>query len=127
MTEIMKEIIKIAHDAGVTQRELAKKIDTTEGTMSRWYKGERTPKISDVEKMAKVLGMKLCLEDSNIGHWIEKYVEDGCGELYSYWTCSECGRNVGHNLENIEDVLNDYPYCHCGAKMVEPNERSEKE
>lgn len=121
MTEIMKEIIKIAHDAGVTQREFAKKIGTTEITMSRWYKGERTPKISDVEKMAKVLGGKLCLQDigDKIGHWIEKYTEDGCGELHSHWTCSECGRNVGHNLANIEDVLNDYPYCHCGAKMVD--------
>ncbi len=59
------------------------------------------------------------------GHWIEKNTEDGCGELYSYWACSECGRSVGFNLANIEDVLSDYPYCHCGAKMVEPQERSE--
>lgn len=70
MAEIMKEIIKIAKDAGVTQRELAKKIGTTEVTMSRWYKGERTPKITDVEKMVKVLGGKLCLQDMKIGHWI---------------------------------------------------------
>lgn len=61
MTETMKEIIKIANDAGLTQRELAKKIDTTEATMSRWCKGNRTPKISDVEKMAKVLGVNVCL------------------------------------------------------------------
>jgi rubrerythrin len=55
------------------------------------------------------------------GHWIEKYTEDGCGELYSYWACSECGRSVGFNLANIEDVLSDYPYCHCGAKMEGEN------
>lgn len=61
MTETMKEIIKIANDAGLTQRELAKKIDKTEATVSRWYKGNRTPKISDVEKMAKVLGVNVCL------------------------------------------------------------------
>lgn len=53
------------------------------------------------------------------GHWMEKYVEDGCGELYLHWVCSECGRSVGYNLANIEDVLSDYPYCHCGAKMKE--------
>ena len=61
------------------------------------------------------------------GHWIEKYTEDDCGELYSYWACSECGRSVGFNLANIEDVLNDYPYCHCGARMVEPQESEDKE
>lgn len=37
MTETMKEIIKIANDAGLTQRELAKKIDKTDGAVSRWY------------------------------------------------------------------------------------------
>lgn len=50
-------------------------------------------------------------------HWIEKDGEDECGELYSYWECSECGRTVAFYLANIEDVLSRYPYCHCGAKM----------
>lgn len=57
-----------------------------------------------------------------VGRWINKYAEDACGERYSYWACSECGRDVGFNLANIEDVLSDYPYCHCGAKMVESQE-----
>lgn len=62
-----------------------------------------------------------------VGQWIEKYAEDACGERYSYWACSECGRDVGFNLANIKNVLSDYPYCHCGAKMVELQERSDKE
>ena len=62
-----------------------------------------------------------------VGRWINKYAEDACGERYSYWACSECGRDVGFNLANIEDVLSDYPYCHCGAKMVEPQESEDKE
>ena len=33
------------------------------------------------------------------------------GRLYR---CSECGRII--DLEHAE-TLNDYPYCHCGAKM----------
>lgn len=62
-----------------------------------------------------------------MGKWINKYAEDACGERYSYWACSECGRDVGFNLANIEDVLSDYPYCHCGAKMVESQESEDKE
>ena len=62
-----------------------------------------------------------------MGKWINKYAEDACGERYSYWACSECGRDVGFNLANIEDVLSEYPYCHCGAKMVEPQESEDKE
>lgn len=62
-----------------------------------------------------------------VGKWIENIREDSCGELYSYWACSECGRDVGYNLANIEDVLSEYPYCHCGAKMVELQESEDKE
>lgn len=45
------------------------------------------------------------------GHWI---IIDDCERFIA--KCSECGR--------IEDsrIINKYPYCHCGAKMVEPQE-----
>lgn len=76
--------------------------------------------IDDIQKLPPVQ------PEQKAGHWIEKYAEDGCGELYSYWMCSECGRMVGYNLADIADVLKDYPYCHCGAKMVDPQERSKK-
>ena len=50
------------------------------------------------------------------GHWI---IIDDCERFIA--KCSECGR--------IEDsrMINKYPYCHCGAKMVESQERSDKE
>lgn len=47
------------------------------------------------------------------GHWIrEKSIHGWDG--YSY-QCSECGRSI--HLDSEVENLNDYPYCHCGAKM----------
>ena len=52
------------------------------------------------------------------GWWIKEesiYGWDG----YSY-QCSACGRSI-HLDTDVED-LEDYPYCHCGAKMREVEE-----
>jgi len=48
------------------------------------------------------------------GHWI---IIDDCEKFIA--KCSECGR--------IEDsrMISKYPYCHCGARMVEPQESEE--
>lgn len=48
------------------------------------------------------------------GHWI---IIDDC-ELFMA-KCSECGEIVDSRM------MHKYPYCHCGAKMVKPQERSE--
>jgi DNA-directed RNA polymerase subunit RPC12/RpoP len=57
------------------------------------------------------------VEERKQGKWIEETFQDYDDEYYSYWKCSECGRTVGDNLANIEDIIKDYPYCHCGADM----------
>ena len=59
------------------------------------------------------------------GHWIKETSTDMCDEIETYWVCSECGRDVGNGMANLNDVIKDYPYCHCGAKMIPTD--SEKE
>ena len=51
---------------------------------------------------------------SKTGHWI---IVDDCEKFIA--KCSECGQ--------IEDsrMISKYPYCHCGARMVEPQESEE--
>jgi hypothetical protein len=44
------------------------------------------------------------------GHWIDREVYDA-----DRWKCSECGRTEPYKEK----------YCHCGAKMVEPQESEE--
>ena len=52
------------------------------------------------------------------GHWIkEKSIFGWDGHSYQ---CSECGRSI--HLDTEMEDLDDYPYCHCGAKMQEVEE-----
>lgn len=62
------------------------------------------------------------------GEWtlVEKFFPFGEeGEVDSDWflVCSECGREVPVYEYwppdiDIEKLTEEYPYCHCGAKMV---------
>lgn len=55
------------------------------------------------------------------GHWIAYEVQLPDRTILNY-RCSVCGRKlIGYNTETLSEA----PFCHCGAKMVEPQE-SEK-
>ena len=58
-------------------------------------------------------------EERKTGKWIR---QGGIHNMYTRYSCSECGREIDmyYNFGNIptdEDVINEFPYCHCGAKM----------
>ena len=48
-------IVKFLKKAGLTQRELAERVGTTEASMSRYVRGDRVPKASICIKIANVL------------------------------------------------------------------------
>ena len=50
------------------------------------------------------------------GHWIKMPLIE-TGQAYSH-ECSLCGRKILATNAN----LSEFPYCHCGATMVEPQE-----
>lgn len=54
------------------------------------------------------------------GQWIMK----DKGLAVTSYKCSECGRIVRDDTGY--DVSKDYPFCHCGAKMVDPQESEDK-
>lgn len=43
--------------AGLTQGQLAKMIGTTQAMICRWERGERTPKLSSLQRLATALGV----------------------------------------------------------------------
>lgn len=64
--------------------------------------------------------LKALEQEPKIGHWIKMPLIE-VGQSYSH-ECSECGRKILAMKEN----LSEFPYCHCGAKMVESQERSDE-
>ena len=66
------------------------------------------------------LVLELLDQEPKIGHWIYRTSDDYLGELNRYYECSECGRTVG---DAVGDIYTEYPYCHCGAKMVKDGEK----
>lgn len=48
------------------------------------------------------------------GHWI---MTDDTNWYDAYFKCSCCGREIGIPYDLRNQVINKYPYCHCGAKM----------
>ena len=47
------------HRLGLTQRELAALLDVDQVTVSRWERGEVTPRISSIRQLAEIAGLKV--------------------------------------------------------------------
>lgn len=55
------------------------------------------------------------------GKWILNDNQGVQAVGYLTYHCSECGREISSKYHGKTSLLNEYPYCHCGAKMIEPN------
>ena len=59
------------------------------------------------------------LQERKMGKWIRR---GAIHNMYTCYACSECGREIEMyydfgNTPTDADVINQFPYCHCGAKM----------
>lgn len=45
-------------EAGMTQNDLAEKLNCRQSTVSGWERGDRTPRIPDLYRMAEIFGCK---------------------------------------------------------------------
>ena len=57
--EFVKRVTKKMVDVGLNQKELARLTNMSEATVSRYLKGTRTPSISAVINISKVLNMSI--------------------------------------------------------------------
>ena len=69
------------------------------------------------------MAIKALEQEPKTGHWILKrtFPTKLYDEHLNEYKCSECYREI----KCTESQLVNYPYCHCGAKMVEPQESEE--
>ena len=56
---------------------------------------------------------------SKIGKWMLNDNQGIQAVGYLTYHCSECGREINSKYHGKISLLEEYPYCHCGAKMVE--------
>ena len=54
-----KRILELMKNENMTQKELASKINVTEASMSRYLKGERTPRIDVLANIARVFDVSI--------------------------------------------------------------------
>lgn len=86
-TVLGKRISDLLDQQGLSQRELADRVGVTEVSMSRYIKGERTPKGPTIANIAKVLHTT---SDYLLGH----EVEDADPETEYYRTQRAIARNA---------------------------------
>lgn len=67
------------------------------------------------------------MQDSKTGHWILNDYQGVQAVGYLTYHCSECGREIRSKYHGKISLLKEYPYCHCGARMIELQESEDKD
>lgn len=88
-----------------------------------WLKDKDIIKTKNQEENArkKLAELPSVTLNHRIGRWIP--VEGVYGIVKGVYECSECGRTIFLDDEETsyeDNPYGDYPYCHCGAKMIKP-------
>lgn len=68
MNDLVHSIIENCRLHSITQRELAEKSGLTEASISRYFNGERSPNIKNVEKMASALGLRIVMINAGVNN-----------------------------------------------------------
>ena len=74
---------------------------------------------------ALAMAIKALEQEPKTGHWM--IVEDSIDLFFATYECSCCKRAIIVPHDAMKAVYKDYPYCHCGTKMVEPQEKRGEE
>jgi hypothetical protein len=64
-------------------------------------------------------------QGSKTGHWILNDNQGVQAVGFLTYHCSECGREICSKYHGKISLLKEYPYCHCGARMVGPQDMEE--
>lgn len=64
-------------------------------------------------------------QEPRTGHWIHNENQGVQAVGYLTYHCSECGREICSKYHGKISLLKEYPYCHCGAKMLPTDSKKE--
>ncbi len=86
------------------------------------YVGFGTYKIEFLSQWIKEYFISDGQPEPKTGHWVLNEYQGMLPAGYKIYHCSECEREISSKYHGKRSLLNEYPYCHCGARMVEPQE-----
>jgi putative transcription factor len=61
----MDQIKNKREQLGISQLEMASKLNVSQVMLSRWERGDALPRINEAQKMAEIVGMNLVLVDGS--------------------------------------------------------------
>jgi putative transcription factor len=61
----MEQIKNKREQIGISQHEMATKLEVSQTILSRWERGEGSPRLEVAQRMAEIAGMKLVLVDGS--------------------------------------------------------------
>lgn len=113
LTGIIKRLKDIANEKGIKQVDIAKRLKTTDVTVSRWFNGKRSPKIADVEKLADVLDYRLVIVPKDHYPLTEKEVIDNIAREDSHMLLRRFVASVGydyvrHHKKHVSQIHPDW-------------------
>lgn len=73
MDRLVKEIQQRARQQHLNQNQLAELTGTHQGTISKWFSGERKPKLDNLMKLGRALGFEIVVRDTETGEEIYKW------------------------------------------------------
>jgi DNA-directed RNA polymerase subunit RPC12/RpoP len=76
----------------------------------------------DVVFAKDIINAEPVYPEQKTGHWILNDNQGIQAVGYLTYHCSECGREISSKYHGKISLLEEYPYCHCGARMIESEE-----
>jgi putative transcription factor len=61
----MEQIKNKREQLDISQHEMADRLKVSQTLLSRWERGEASPRLEEAQKMAEIVGMKLVLMDGS--------------------------------------------------------------
>ena len=112
----------------ISRAELLKAVDTWDkfgcdaDTKLVPYKDCYVPYIRYDDVVKAIKGMPSVQSKPKTGHWILNDHQGVQAVGYKTYHCSECGREISSKYHGKLSLITEYPFCHCGVKMIEPQE-----
>lgn len=85
-----------------------------------WYTEEGTEE-GYIGTIKGIVNRMPTIEERRPGTWIE------LTNTNHTYVCSVCGRMLVNITDGKNKVVEHYPYCHCGARMVQEGEEHDSE